>query len=328
MLIAVLDHPKTGDSGHEISHHHDGLPSNVETDHTADKTHHGSGDHHKITGHLVPHKDTAVDKHGRIGSGDHSSLGADRIHGNSGEFIGRTHADRLKNKSKSVHAREDQKWQKDSDKDELEHPDENDEQLKNMAALKDNQRSDVMRDGDRHALPERDMHVNVTAAKHTEDANSSQQKNRRPKRNGRLLEAETQINSIDASAADGDGHTYHKRRPVTDASKKKETRRNSRQSHREDTERLRQPEHSSASQDASGKQSLCQPARSRASPTPCVVSAVGQVCHIYILCQLDSLLLSSNCLSECNIILQNIIFFKSYHAQDLCCELSLFVKCE
>ena len=272
MLIAVFDRPQRGNSD---------LPSSVETDHTTDKTHHGSGDHHNITGHLVPHKDTAVDSDEckRIGSGDHGNHGADRIQGISGEFNGRTHTDRLKNKSKPAHALDDPQWQKDSDKDELVHPDENDERMKNMDAqqdmvpLKGNER------GDRHALPERDMHEHLIAAKHMEEVKSSQQKKRRPRRNGHLLEGETRINSVDASAADGAGHTFHKSQPISDASKKKETRRNSRQSHREDTERLRQSEHSSASQDASGKQSLCQPARSRASPTPCVVSAVGQVCH-------------------------------------------------
>ena len=294
VLIAVFDRPQRGNSGHEMSHHYEGLPSNAETDHTIDKAHHGSGDHHDIMGHLVPHKDIAVDsdERRRIGSGDHGNHGADRMEGICGEFIGQTHTDRLKNKSKSTHAPEDQQQRKNSDSDELVYLEENNERLKNMdaqqdiAPLEDNRRNYVTRAGDRHALPERDMHVHLIAAKHTEEVKSSQQKKRRSKRNGRLHEGETQINCVGASATDVAGHTCNKRQPITDASKKKATRRNSGQLHREDMEQSCQPGHSNASKDDSGKQSLCHPARSQASPTPCVASAVGQVCLIYLQCQL------------------------------------------
>ena len=294
VLIAEFDRSQRGDGGYEMSHHPNGLPSHVETDHTIDKTHRGSGDHHKITGHLVPHKDTAEDsdEHRRFGSGDHGTRGADRIRGMSGEFIGPTDASRLKHKSNSVHASEDQQWQKDSGKDELVQPDENYERLKNMAVqhdMADNKRDDDTRD--RHAMPERDMHQHLTAAKHMEETKSSQQKKRRPKRNGRLLDGETQMNSVDSSATDGVGHTYNKHRPITNASKKKASRRNSGQPRGADTERLptlRQLRHSNVSQDDSGRQSLCQPARSRASPTPCVASAVGQVGHTSYVCSVST----------------------------------------
>ena len=239
VLIAEFDRSQRGDGGYEMSHHPNGLPSHVETDHTIDKTHRGSGD-----------------------------------------------------KSNSVHASEDQQWQKDSGKDELVQPDENDERLKNMAVqhdMADNKRDDDTRD--RHAMPERDMHQHLTAAKHMEETKSSQQKKMRPKRNCRLLDGETQMNGVDSSATDGVGHTYNKHRPITNASKKKASRRNSGQPRGADTERLptlRQLRHSNVSQDDSGRQSLCQPARSRASPTPCVASAVGQVGHTSYVCSVST----------------------------------------